>query len=355
MVITANKDVPQQQIRQVPAPRDLPVTSARALLVTALTALTACTAGGEGNEPFAERRPAARAGADLADGARASTGRPPKEPGYAALPGTNRPTVKDAGATGARTELEYVGFMSGSTNVQRKASVLFMRPVHGDVESYLERIEERARFVRADGSETRVRASLALAPAVVDQRLEVAPVDPLPVDTEHWFVLPNTDDLAVRSNGRAMDDTFRVAFFTGSAPRVIGLERSVFQSNTLYVYLSEPVDVLGLDPARFLRFDGERGAVCVRNGSKCVDRTRGEWFTALADVNIGAGAFDRVAVTLAPETRGSGRTVAEADGLTQPNVEIARTELLDAGDGLVAWYYDTAPPDTSAPRAGAGE
>ncbi len=102
-------------------------------------------------------------------------------------------------------------------------------------------------------------------------------------------------------------------FFTGSAPRIAGVEFPLAPKGPgpVIIQFSEPVNLGSVDLSGLLRADGKIGAACLLKGASCAT-TATQWYSDVAVVQVSYSAKPaNVKIALGPSVAGDQKTVGQ--------------------------------------------
>jgi hypothetical protein len=200
---------------------------------------------------------------------------------------------------------------SGQTNVDLQALVPFGYGASALNHTNTATIEQHAYFVNEAGSRTAAKV-VAVPPKqpTDDASLQLVAASPLAPDAWHWIVIDQ--DKNIRVAGADIFTPWQARFFTGSAPRILGVQGSTTKNpDILNVTFSEPVDAATIDASSLVFVAGSSAAKCVLRGQTCMDRTQ-QFMTVSVPIKLnGAFAPGAIAFELSGSVMGSGRSVAE--------------------------------------------
>lgn len=197
-----------------------------------------------------------------------------------------------------------------------------LEPRFGAPETHRLTLEARMTFASSGGRSTPVELQ-AVEPKLSDpglgHRFDILPSRELSPDQWHALVVTSDDSLTV-TGAASTSWTWRLPFFTGSAPHVARLEWTAKSPASLHVRLTEPMELKEINLKSLVRQGGFNIAECVELGGKCLGADDSPALEVLvvrlqksiADVT-GLGLF------LPEQAAGAGRTVkqgADAAGLS---------------------------------------
>lgn len=247
--------------------------------------------------------------------------------------------------------------LPGTTNVDVMPHVMF--EIIQGVHSVTHELDVRDLSARASFVDSRGRVITARATKVEAQRdplssgtspqLEFVPTQELDKDQWYWFLFKEARDVRILDPSR-YGDLFASHFFTGSAPRIIGVEASL-KSPTMRLTFSEPVDVSSLGAPEAMRFANGTAGACIHLNGACRRDDISAALMTFVNVSVSAALDDAVkgelVLDLAPGLKGASRTAGEGAKVAASAIRqvIPAAGWVSCSDGFErCWRDRLAPP-----------
>lgn len=308
------------------------------------------------------------------DQASTSTSSPSPKP--TAVPPT--PPPRSAAPLGGPLVIGQASVLSGTTNIPGNAHVLFQaqfKPSDTDpndtIYARVPVVAAHTRFVAMDGT---VTSSVAEYEGQEDTTgphgIMLSPSESLESDAWYEIVVSQDGEIQVQNDPQhsrtaPVQTEWRSHFFTGSAPRLVAIERTVGEkpAKSLRLTFSEPVDASTLVMAGLVNVGSKSLATCVQLNGECSSKP-GPFLLESFQISLSESLPDvldsPLRVTLPGSTLGAGRTVHEGAGATGEALqsvggvqsllrEVTSADWTECQEGAAkCWRDSSLPPNAKS-------
>jgi hypothetical protein len=228
-------------------------------------------------------------------------------------------------------------FPPGHSSVPLNGELRFFYSSMGSLEFYSSLLSGRANYLSDSGPPIEALVMTTDAQSN-DSVFDFVAASTLSANQWYWIAIQESSELKV--GPASGTDPWSRHVFTGSAPRIVGIDHS--QKHAYYVSLtfSEHVDITQIDETAFVFKDGVSIAKCLMVGADCVNKNQPKLMHSV-DVML-TGPIPKSALTfvMPGSLQGTSATVAEgalAAGLSLENgnlvVSLGETDWYSCQDG----------------------